>query len=254
LNFNAEIQQKKHLMKINRFIRENNYLPLIIFAISMGFLEAIVVVYIRELYYPDGFRFPLKELPPRLIMIEWVREISTLLMLGSVAWLTGKNFVKRLSAFLFLFGIWDILYYIGLKIFIGWPETLLTWDILFLIPVTWVGPVLAPVLCSLLMIAMAFLFDYRQMNNNLQKLEVKELALLFSGAALIYFTFTVDFGMMLINGNFLKYFFTLPENPEFLEILTSWEPSTFNWGIFTIGIVIICVGIFLINKRSLVMI
>ncbi|TNF39958.1 MAG: hypothetical protein EP310_09705, partial [Bacteroidetes bacterium] len=196
-------------MNLIRFIRNNNYFPLFIFAVSMGFLEAIVVVYIRELYYPEGFRFPLKELPPRLIVIEWVREISTLFMLGSVAWLTGNNFLKRLSAFLFLFGIWDIVYYLGLRLFIGWPESLLTWDILFLIPITWVGPVLAPVLCSLLMIAMALLFDFRQMNNNLQNLKLKELAFLFSGAAVIYFTFTVDFGMILINGNFLKDFFNL---------------------------------------------
>jgi hypothetical protein len=239
-------------MKISRFIYENQYIPLIIFAVSMGLLEAIVVVYIRELYYPDGFRFPLKELPSRLIVIEWVREISTLFMLGSVAWITGKNLLKRLSAFLFLFGIWDIIYYIGLKIFIGWPESLLTWDILFLIPITWVGPVLAPVLCSLLMVAMALLIDYRQLKNNLQNLKLTELAFLFSGAAVIYFTFTVDFGMILIKGNFLRDFFTLPENREFLDILTSWQPSTFNWGIFAFGIIIICVGIFLINKRSLV--
>lgn len=238
-------------MITNRFIRENHYLPLIIFAVSMGLLEAIVVVYIRELYYPDGFRFPLKELPPRLIMIEWVREISTLLMLGSVAWLTGRNLLKRLSAFLFLFGTWDIVYYIGLKIFLNWPESLLTWDILFLIPITWVGPVLAPVLCSILMILMAFLFDYRQMNNNLQTLKNWEYAFLFSGAAIIYYTFTVDFGTILVKGNFLKYFFNLPENPDFLEILTTWQPANFSWGIFSFGLFIICAGIFLINRRSL---
>jgi hypothetical protein len=216
----------------------------------MGFLEAIVVVYIREIYYPDGFQFPLKELPPRLIVIEWIREISTLLMLGSVAWISGKIFLKRLSVFLFIFGIWDILYYVGLKIFLDWPESFLTWDVLFLIPITWVGPVLAPVICSLLMIAMALLFDFRQSNNDLKKLEIKEFVFLFSGAAVIYFTFTVDFGMILINGNFLQNYFTLAENREFLEILTSWEPTHFNWLIFALGIGFICVGIFLINKRS----
>lgn len=239
-------------MNLIRFIRCNNYFPLFVFSVSMGLLEAIVVVYIRELYYPEGFQFPLKELPPRLIFIEWVREISTLLMLGSVAWITGKNFLKRLSAFLFLFGIWDIVYYIGLKIFLDWPESLFTWDILFLIPITWVGPVLAPVLCSILMIAMAILFDYRQTNNNMQKIEAKEFIFLFFGAAVIYFTFTVDFGMILIKGNFMKDFFSLPENKDFLEILTTWQPSTFNWGIFAVGIIIICLGIFLINRRNLV--
>ncbi len=92
-------------MNLIRFIRNNNYFPLVIFAVSMGFLEAIVVVYVRELYYPSGFQFPLKELPPRIIVIEWIREISTLLMLGSVAWISGKIFLKRLSVFLFIFGI-----------------------------------------------------------------------------------------------------------------------------------------------------
>ena len=237
-------------MNLISYVRTNNYIPMIIFAVSMGLLEAIVVVYIRELYYPEGFRFPLKELPAWLIIVEWVREISTLLMLGSVAWITGKNFLKRLSAFLFLFGIWDIVYYIGLKIFLDWPESLFTWDILFLIPITWVSPVLAPVLCSLLMIAMALLFDFRMINNNLKKLETKEFVLLIMGATFIFFTFTVDFGMMLIEGNFLKHFFTLAENQKFIGLLTTWQPSTFNWEIFTLGIFIICSAIFLINKRS----
>ncbi len=237
-------------MNLIRFIRNNNYIPLTIFAVSMGFLEAIVVVYVRELYYPSGFQFPLKELPSRIIVIEWIREISTLLMLGSVAWISGKNFLKRLSVFLFIFGIWDIIYYVGLKIFLDWPESLLTWDILFLIPITWVSPVLAPVLCSLLMIIMALILDFHLFYNNLKKLKKTEFALLITGAAIIYFTFTVDFGMMLIKGNFLKQYFTLSENSEFLALLTSWEPTHFNWTLFAIGFAIICTAIWLVIKRS----
>lgn len=237
-------------MNLIRFIRNNNYIPLIIFAVSMGFLEAIVVVYVREIFYPDGFRFPLKEMPEWLIAIEWIREISTLLMLGSVAWISGKIFLKRLSVFLFIFGIWDIIYYVGLKIFLDWPESLLTWDILFLIPITWVSPVLAPVICSLLMIIMACILDFHLLNNNLKKLKKTEFALLITGAAIIYFTFTVDFGMMLINGNFLKQYFTLAENKEFLALLTAWEPSQFNWTLFAFGFAIICVSIWLVVKRS----
>lgn len=238
-------------MKLNRFLRSNNYIPLIIFAVSMGFLEAIVVVYVRELYYPGGFQFPLKEMPARIIVIEWIREICTLLMLGSVAWISGNFFLKRLSVFLLIFGIWDITYYISLKIFLDWPESLLTWDILFLIPITWVSPVLAPVLCSLLMIFIAFLFDYRISNNNLKKLEIRELILMIIGSAIIYYTFTVDFGMILIKGHFVQKYFTLTENSDFIKILTSWEPSNYNWLIFSFGIALICTGIFLVNKRSL---
>ena len=237
-------------MNLVRFIRSNNYFPLIIFAVSMGFLEAIVVVYIRELYYPDGFRFPLKELPPRIILIEWVREISTLLMLGSVAWISGKTFLKRFSVFLFIFGIWDIIYYAGLKIFLNWPESLLTWDILFLIPVTWVSPVLSPVICSLLMIIAAMIFDIHLFGNRLKKLTVLEFVLLLSGATTILYTFIVDFGMMIIRGDFIRKFFTLADDREFLELITKWEPGDYNWGIFSVGVILICASLFLVHKRS----
>ena len=237
-------------MNPGRFIRTNRYIPLIIFATAMGFLEAIVVVYLRELYYPDGFEFPLIKMPGRLVVVELIRELTTLLMLGSVAWISGNIFLKRLSVFLFLFGIWDITYYVALEIFLDWPESLLTWDLLFLIPITWVGPVLAPVICSVFMIIMAFTFDYLLENKQLKKLNFKELALLFGGAAVIYFTFTVDFGMIILRGNFLSKLSTLPENPEFTRILTTWEPTRFNWGIFVIGLAIICIGFILIIKRG----
>lgn len=237
-------------MKLTQFIRSNNYVPLKIFAVSMGLLEAIVVVYIREIYYPDGFSFPLKELPYWLIAVEWAREVSTLLMLGSVAWLSGKTFLKRLSVFLFIFGVWDIVYYIGLYVILGWPQSLLTWDILFLIPITWVGPVLAPVLCSLLMITIAMIFDYLIVLGQLEKLVLKEWLLLIAGAAIIYYTYTVDFGMILIKGNFLSDFSNLAENPEFLKILTTWVPDNYNWTLFGFGYAVICVGIVLVVKRS----
>ncbi len=237
-------------MNTFQFIRNNNYLPLIIFAVSMGFLEAIVVVYLRELYYPDGFQFPLKEMSPAIIIIEWTREICTLLMLGSVAWISGKILIKRFSVFLFIFGVWDIIYYVGLKIFLDWPESLLTWDILFLIPITWVGPVLAPVLCSLLMIFFAVILDKLILKNNLKKLIRKEWILLITGAAFIYFTYTIDFGLILINGHFLRDFSNLPKNPEFLKILSNWIPSHFNWTVFAAGFIIICSSIWLIVKRS----
>lgn len=238
-------------MKLPATNTSRNYTPLVIFAVAMGFLEAIVVVYIRELYYPEGFQFPLKALPEWLIVVELVRELTTLLMLSAVAWISGKLFLNRLSAFLFLFGIWDIFYYIALYIFLGWPESLLTWDILFLIPITWVGPVLAPVICSVLMIIMAIVFDYLHIKKNLTNLQTIELILIFAGAAVIYFTFTVDFGIILFKGNFLSQLSTLAENHDFLKILTSWKPTRFNWEIFAVGLIIICIGFYLIIRRGL---
>jgi hypothetical protein len=97
------------------------FLWLGVFAVSMGFLEAIVVVYLRELYYPEGFSFPLNEIPPRILGTEIMREACTLVMLASVAALAGRDKYTRLSCFLFIFGIWDIFYYAGLKLLLGWP-------------------------------------------------------------------------------------------------------------------------------------
>ena len=164
--------------------------------------------------------------------------------------ISGKTFLKRLSVFLFIFGIWDIIYYMALKILIGWPESLLTWDILFLIPITWTGPVLAPVICSLLMIAMALVFDYLYSFRNMTRLHAKELLLLLVGAAFIYYTFTVDFGMIILDGNFFPDFFSLTEHPDFIEITASWEPTKFKWEVFIIGITIICVGFLITIRRG----
>ncbi|MRR23953.1 hypothetical protein EG830_13360, partial [bacterium] len=129
-----------------------------VFAAAMGFLEGIVVIYLRELYYPDGFEFPLKLMSSDLVTAEWIREVATLIMLATVGIITGRNGLQRLFYALFAFGVWDIFYYVALNLLIGWPETLLTWDLLFLIPVSWLGPVLAPVINSLTMILMALLF------------------------------------------------------------------------------------------------
>lgn len=225
-------------------------MALLVFALAMGTLEAIVVVYVRELYYPNGFAFPLKTLPKWIVAIEIVRELSTLLMLGSVSWLAGKKVLTRFSVFLFLFGIWDIVYYIALKVFLNWPDSFFEWDILFLIPITWVGPVLAPVICSVLMIFMALLFDYYQSKNRLHRLTITELLLLFAGSAVIFISFTIDFGMIIWRGNFLTNFFSLPDNDEFVQIISTWIPGDFRWEVFGTGILIICAAILLVWRRA----
>lgn len=125
---------------------------LLVYAVAMGLLEAVVVVYLRELYYPDGFRFPLVPLPPRIMAVEWLREATTLLMLFAVAALAGEDRVDRFFVFGFLFGVWDLVYYVGLWALLGWPDSPWTWDVLFLIPLPWLGPVLYPCLISVLLI------------------------------------------------------------------------------------------------------
>ena len=128
------------------------------FGAAFGYIEAAVVVYLRAIFYPDGFCFPLKEfghgeLWHRLLLTEIGREGATLVLISSGAWLTGRNIRERLAYFLMIFAVWDIFYYIWLKVLIDWPGSFMDWDILFLIPMVWASPVLAPMLISALMLA-----------------------------------------------------------------------------------------------------
>ena len=124
-------------------------------AAAFGVIEAAVVVYLRAISYPEGFAFPLKEIPRPLLVTELVREAATLLLLLGIAGLAVRGTLRRFAVFAYCFGIWDLVYYLGLKLFLGWPESLLTYDVLFLIPAPWTAPVLAPVLVSLALVAAA---------------------------------------------------------------------------------------------------
>lgn len=128
-----------------------------VFAVAMALLEAAVVVYLRALYYPNGFRFPLVPIAHDLGVTEVAREAATLLMLLAPGTLIARSALERFAWFCFCFGVWDLFYYVWLKVLLGWPASLFDWDILFLIPVPWVGPVLAPCLISVGLIALALI-------------------------------------------------------------------------------------------------
>jgi hypothetical protein len=124
---------------------------LALFSIAFAYVESAVVVYLRALYYPQGFSLPLAVMSRSHMFVEIGREAMTMVMLCSAAFLcTEKGNRKRqmISFFIFAFGVWDIFYYVWLKALLNWPESFLTPDILFLIPVVWVGPVVSPVLVS----------------------------------------------------------------------------------------------------------
>lgn len=124
-----------------------------VFSIAMALLEAAVVSYLRifldrvDPYQPN----PLP-VPAWLMHIEIARETATVIMLACVAWLAGCNWRARFGYFLIAFGVWDIFYYVFLVPFSGWPRSLLDWDVLFLIPLPWWGPVLAPVSIATMML------------------------------------------------------------------------------------------------------
>lgn len=227
------------------------YISLLLFAIAMGILEAVVVVYVRELYYPDGFTFPLKLAPARIITIELIRELCTIVMLGTVAWITQGVFIRRLSVFLFLFGVWDIFYYIGLKIFLNWPESLLTWDILFFIPVGWTGPVIAPVLLSLVMISFAVSIEILFLKEKTRLFNRVNLFISSIGVLTVFFAFTYDYGMIIARGNYFSDLLNVAANAELMQKLTSFVPKRFQWEIFSAGMLFIISGFILMITHAL---
>jgi len=115
-------------------------------------MEAAVVVYLRELYYPEGFGFPMKLIPFDIALTEIGREAMTLLIMAATAAVGFVGLQSRMAAFFMLFGVWDIFYYVFLKLLLDWPQGLCTWDVLFLIPAPWLGPVWAPILTAVLFV------------------------------------------------------------------------------------------------------
>jgi hypothetical protein len=209
----------------------NNVLTLVAFSIAMAALEGAVVVYLRALYYPDGFTVAFRLIDQHIVLVELVREIATIVMLATVGYLAGKNFNSRFAAFLIGFAVWDIWYYIWLKLFIGWPASLLEWDILFLIPWTWLGPVLAPVICSATMLVLAFML-LRNTAGEWSKLDV---ALLSAGIFTILFTFLSDYGSIIFQNNLTREYATLLTNKEFVSIASAYVPKSYNWFLFAVG-------------------
>jgi len=220
-----------------------------LFSIAMGFLEAIVVVYLRELYYPNGFEFPMKLIPNKIFFTEILREVTTIIMLFIIGLLTGKNKIQKFVYFIFAFAIWDIFYYVALKLLLNWPNSFLTWDILFLIPIPWLGPVLAPIICSLGMIILTIFvlgFDSKEKELHLTKNEWTTIIL---GTVIIFITFIWDYINLIISGGFLPKFFSLMNNKKFLETSLNYIPTKFNWVFFFLGCLIILFSMLVALRR-----
>jgi hypothetical protein len=132
----------------------------VIFAAAFAYVESAVVVYLREIYFEGSFEFPIDTvwengwhvLDP-LILVEMGREAATIVMLAAAGVMAGTSGLQRFCFFMIAFGIWDIFYYIWLWVTLGWPESLMTWDLLFYLPLPWVGPVIAPVMIAAAMVA-----------------------------------------------------------------------------------------------------
>lgn len=165
----------------------------VLFALAMAWVESAVVLYLRTMldrlvpYQPN----PLPEIGG-LAPAELIREIATLVMLATVGWLAGRTLRSRIGFALVAFGVWDIAYYVFLIPLTGWPRSVMDWDILFLVPLPWWGPVLAPVLISVLMIAGGTLVALRDRPERPFRPSAWSLVLAALGACLALAVFMAD--------------------------------------------------------------
>ena len=224
---------------------------IVFFALTMGYLETSVVVYLRALYYPEGFVFPLRAMDHNLALTELYRELATLIMIFSVSVLAAKYWLHRFAWFLVIFAVWDIAYYIFLKLLLCWPESFFTTDILFLLPSIWTGPVIAPVINSLtmLMIASAILYK-RNGSLPLTRLSRGTWALLITGSLVVLFTYMKDFA-----GFAMDYKQNLPSGETSGEKLimilsTQFVPRSFDWLLFTFGVMLHLTALYLILNKN----
>ena len=205
-----------------------SYLPWVTaFAIAMGFLESAVVVYLRTISYPDGFRFPLASLSPALVVTELVREASTLVMLLAPGALISRGRLERFAWFCWSFAVWDLFYYVFLKLLLGWPVDLFTWDVLFLLPVVWVGPVLAPCLISIGLLVLAFMLLWHRAKDPGHRLAKWQWVVLILAAVLYFITF--------IEGP-IRYLRSIHTGgPYMLDDLARYVPVEYAWNGFILA-------------------
>ena len=223
---------------------------LTVFSIAMGYLESAVVVYLRMIFYPEGFTFPLKAIDQHTAIVEIFREAATLIMLAGAGIIAGRTRIEKFGFFLYCFAIWDIFYYVFLKLLISWPESMLTWDILFLIPVTWVGPVIAPVINSLTMIALALFISYFTDKNLSVRIKKSEWLLLIMGSLVTIISYTFDYLSFMLRRFSLSDFFDPSKQSEILENATGYIPQSFPWWIFIAGELILIFAIYTFIQRN----
>jgi hypothetical protein len=205
---------------------------LVIFGVAFGYVEAAVVAYLRAMYAPLRAQFypsaPSGELFPLLTLdqlslvgpehatrlkIELGRECATLAMLASVAVIPARTAREWIAAFAVCFGIWDVAFYLWLKLLLAWPASLFTWDILFLLPVPWVGPVIAPILVSISMIGAGLVVLWREYKDRPVHIAASRWAVIMTGGAVVLAAFMWDFR----------------------NTAMGRSPNPFNWRLFFLG-------------------
>lgn len=208
-------------------------LALMLFGVAFGYLEAAVVSYLRALHEPvvqrfypgrkPGDLFPLLTLDQlhagapqqvKTLATEIGREVATIAMLAAIALAVAGSSTQWAAAFVIAFGAWDISFYLFLRLLLEWPQSLFTWDILFLVPVPWTGPVLAPVLVSAVMIALGIWHLRRESSPQPVRCGGVHWSGMLAGAGVIVIAFAMDYR----------------------NVMAGQMPNPFHWGVFSLGL------------------
>jgi hypothetical protein len=195
----------------------------VVFATAMAYMESAVVVYLqRALGITPDRLFPLQsgDIVGNLAAIEVGREFATLVMLGAIGWMLGRSWVDRLAWTSVAFGVWDIGYYFWLWIFIGWPHSPATWDVLFLIPVPWAAPVWAPIAVSAALIGFGLEAARQAGLGRLTRVRSIHAAAAIGGGAVVIASFAA--------------------NAQ--ALLAGEMPGWFPWPVFLAGMAMACWG------------
>ena len=205
-------------------LRSLRVLPLVaLFALAMAYFESATVAYLREIYDIKDLVRDLPATADRFTAIEVGREAATIVMLLAVGWIAGRTLQDRLGYFVFAFGLWDIGYYLWLALFVGWPASPLDWDVLFLIPVPWWGPVLAPVLIAAVMCVGGAAAAVSADRGVAWRLTWTNASVAAAGIAVVLYTFTADaWGAV----------------PDGIDAVNAVRPSDFQWPLFALGFVV----------------
>ena len=201
----------------------------VVFAIGMAWVEAASVYYLRAM--TDRIEpYQQNPLPMRGVLgpVELVREASTLVMLFTVGALAGRTWRQWLGYTAIAFGVWDILYYVFLRVICDWPKSLFDWDILFLLPLPWWGPVLAPVCIALLMIVWGTLASQVTDRNPATSLTWAVWGLNGLGIALALYLFMAD---------------SLRTVHQGLDATRQVLPTPFNWSMFCVALTLMAMPV-----------
>jgi hypothetical protein len=206
------------------------WLLVVVFAIGMAWVEAACVYYLRVMV--DRLEpYQANPLPMNGILeqVELVREAATLVMLFTVGMLAGKTGRTRLAYTAIAFGVWDISYYLFLRMICDWPKSLFDWDVLFLLPLPWWGPVLAPVCIALLMIVWGTLVSQRGVRSPARSVaSTVWWRVNWLGVGLALYVFMAD---------------SLRTVHEGMDATRTVLPTAFNWPVFVVALALMAVPV-----------